>query len=299
MGYFLFIDESGHDRGQAPYEVLAGVAIEDKVLWDLIQRIHDAEHEHFGMRITEGHLELKARKLLKRKTFRLANQLPAFSKPMRMRLAQSCLQKGRSPDPQIRQSVTREELTALGQTKIAFVEELLELCSKYQVKAFASIVDISSPRPPEGDFLRKDYAYLFERFYYFLEDQVGEPMGIVVFDELEKTKCHLLINQMEKYFLATGKGRMRSSRIIPEPFFVHSELTSAIQLADLIAYVISWGVQVGNMPPARRSEMAGLAETVCNLRHRAKREIMGREDFVVWSFALIDDLRPKEESDQA
>ncbi|MDR2745409.1 MAG: hypothetical protein LBB66_09515 [Desulfovibrio sp.] len=29
MGYFLFVDESGHD-GTPPYEVLAGVALEDR-----------------------------------------------------------------------------------------------------------------------------------------------------------------------------------------------------------------------------------------------------------------------------
>ena len=34
---------------------------------------------------------------------------------------------------------------------------------------------------------RKDYAHLFQTFYYFLEDSSDEPR-IVVFDELEKTK---------------------------------------------------------------------------------------------------------------
>ena len=30
MAYFLFIDESGQDHRDSPYEVLAGVAIEDR-----------------------------------------------------------------------------------------------------------------------------------------------------------------------------------------------------------------------------------------------------------------------------
>ena len=29
MAFFLFIDESGQDRRNSPYEVLAGVAVED------------------------------------------------------------------------------------------------------------------------------------------------------------------------------------------------------------------------------------------------------------------------------
>ena len=72
----MFIDESGQDQKSSPYEVLAGVAVKDIELWNLIQRIHDLERELFGMRISEGSLELKAKKLLKRKTFRLAAQQP-------------------------------------------------------------------------------------------------------------------------------------------------------------------------------------------------------------------------------
>ncbi len=141
-----------------------------------------------------------------------------------------------------------------------------------------------------------DYAYLFERFYYYLEDKASEPMGVVVFDELEKSRCHLLVNQMEEYFLKTTKGRMRSSRIVPEPFFVHSDLTTAIQLADLVAYITSWGVQVGNMEAPARKELKPLAEKVCQLRYKALRTINDQDDFTVWSFAVFDDLRPKEEA---
>lgn len=294
MAYFLFIDESGHDRSVAPYEVLAGVAIEDKNLWNLIQRIHEVEYEHFGMRISEGQLELKAKKLLKKKTFKLASQMSAFSKPDRMKLTKSCLEKGKSKNTTIRESVTRAELTALGQAKISFVERVLELCAQYHVRAFSGIVDTSAPRMFDNDYLRKDYVYLFERFYYFLEDQPGDTMGLVVFDESEKSRCHILLNQMEKYFIATSKGRTRSAKIIPEPFFVHSDLTSAIQLADIVAYIISWGVRFSGMTRARREELENLSSLVCQLRHRSVREIMNREDFVVWSFAVIDDLRPRE-----
>lgn len=75
--------------------------------------------------------------------------------------------------------------------------------------------------------LQKDYAYLFERFFYFLEDNAAREQGIVVFDELEKSKSHLLIDQMHRYFTETATGQYRANRIIPEPFFVHSELTTS------------------------------------------------------------------------
>jgi hypothetical protein len=49
-------------------------------------------------------------------------------------------------------------------------------------------------------------------------------------DELEKSKSHILIGQAHRYFKDTHTGRHRSSRIIPEPFFVHSDLTTGIQI---------------------------------------------------------------------
>jgi len=45
MAYFLSVDESGHDRRESPYEVLAGVAVEDRDLWNLIQALRAAEGE--------------------------------------------------------------------------------------------------------------------------------------------------------------------------------------------------------------------------------------------------------------
>ncbi len=295
VSYFLFIDESGQDQKNSPYEVLAGVAVKDTELWNLIQRIHDLEREIFGMRISEGSLELKGKKLLKRKTFRLAGQRPRIDPDKRTEMVRRCLLKGMAHNRHEGEKVKQEELAALGQAKIAFVSFLLELCSQHRVHVFASIVNNSSERPTGEDFLRKDYAFLFERFYYYLEDRSNEPMGAVVFDELEKSRCHLLVNQMETYFLKTAKGRMRSSRIIPEPFFVHSDLTTAVQIADLVAYITSWGVQVGSMQAPTRPELGSLADQVCQLRYRAVRQVNEQENFVVWSFAIIDDLRSKAE----
>lgn len=69
-------------------------------------------------------------------------------------------------------------------------------------------------------------------------------MGYVIFDELDKSASHILLNQVSEYFLKTNKGRTRSRLIIPEPFFVHSEMTTMVQVADLIAYLISWGARL-------------------------------------------------------
>ncbi len=298
MSYLLFMDESGHDRVVSPREVLAGVAIEDRDLWNFIGEVHQAEIRHFGRRVSAGHRELKGEKLLKRKVFRHAGQMEPMEPEGRVRLAKACLDRGEAHrgDPS-GGNPTRAELTALGQAKLAFVEEILTLCARYRIHAFASIIPHSAPRS-EGDFLRKDYAFLFERYFYFLEDRGPEVLGLVIFDERERSQSHLLIDQLTRYFRDTAKGRMRASRVIPEPFFVHSELTTAVQIADLVAYITAWGVSlgpVGERVPPPRPELEPLGERVCELRYRTRRTVAGVPDFDIWSFAWIDDLRPKDE----
>ncbi|HEU0297887.1 MAG TPA: DUF3800 domain-containing protein, partial [Longimicrobium sp.] len=168
-------------------------------------------------------------------------------------------------------------------------------CARFRCKAFASIVDRDAPRPVKADVLRKDYAYLFERYFYFLEDSSADALGLVVFDELERVQSHILIEQMNRYFEDTWTGRSRSSRIIPEPFFVHSELTTGVQVADLVAYLLSWGFRIPGMGEPSRDELRQLVDRAAGLRHRAIRERMGNPQFVIWSFAHITDLRAREE----
>ncbi|HEY4119069.1 MAG TPA: DUF3800 domain-containing protein [Byssovorax sp.] len=290
MAWILFIDESGQDHRESPYEVLAGVAVEDSRVWPLITAVHDAEFEFFGRRRDGRDDEMKAKKLLKRKTFRLAAQMAALAPAERAAAAAACLGKGDRHEPP-----TKLELTALGQAKIAFSERLLELAAQHRVRAFASIVEPKAPRPA-NNFLRKDYSYLFERFYNWLDDAPGSPQGIVVFDELEQTRSHILLGQMEQYFKNTATGQMRAGRIVPEPFFVHSDLTTGIRIADLIAYVISWGVRFPPMNQAARAELSGLARAIRLLRHRATVDRDGGP-FYVWSFRHIADLRPRSERD--
>lgn len=156
------------------------------------------------------------------------------------------------------------------------------------------MVSKSSPEAAPGH-LRKDYAYLFERFFYYLEDLGPSSYGIVVFDELDKVQSHLLVEQMDRYFKNTVRGKHRSGQILPEPFFVHSDLTTGIQLADLVAYIISWGVRFQNMELPARNELLPVAQRVLQLRHRSVRELHGNPNFAIWSLSYIHDLRSREE----
>jgi len=291
MAHLLFVDESGQDRGESPYEVLGGIAIKDSSIWPLILDLQEAEVTYFGARVSRDEAELKAKKLLKKKTFRLAQQLPPFEALERARLTREALVEGRTAKVEAREAKhSRKQITALVQAKIAFCEKVFELCALHHARVFASIIPNTAPRPSTTG-LRKDYSFLFERFFYFLNDKPDQEHGIVVFDELERSQSHILINQMAEYFKKTKKGRQRSSRIVPEPMFVHSDLTTLVQVADLLVYIVSWGVRTKRMDLPARAELADLAEAVQDLRYRTFIENDG-DRFECWSFVIIDDLRP-------
>jgi len=288
MAYLIFIDESGQDHRYSPYEVLAGVAIHDSALWELIQSIKIVEQRYFGDYYKQRHTELKARNLLKSKTFRLASQLPKIDDADLPDLAQACLRQG--------SNTSRLELTALAQARLTYTQQVLRLCQSMNCRTFASIVDYDSAKQQlefedfsHMGFLRKDYSFLFERFFYFLEDISPSEMGIIVFDELDRSKSHILYEQLSQYFVQTHKGKQRASQIIPEPFFVHSELTTGIHLADLVAYVILWGFRINNLTKPRREELQPWVEIACNMRYQATRIIpdIGTEPANIWSFAII------------
>ena len=78
---------------------------------------------------------------------------------------------------------------------------------------------------------------------------------------------------MESYFLRSKKGRLRSLRIIPEPFFVHSDLTTAVQLADIVAYSLNLGLRLNHMTQPVREEMKPFGQMAFDLRYRGERLI--------------------------
>lgn len=279
MAYFLFIDESGQDHRQSPYEVLGGVTILDRDLWNLIREIQEVELACFGRQYRTKDREIKATKFLKTKTFRLAAQMEPIPLQERQQLAKEALENGIA--------VTKLQLTALSQAKLDYVWKVIELCHQYRCKIFASIVGDPALLSKDQTLLRKDYVYLFERFYYFLEDKRDEPNGIVVFDELDKSQSHILVGQMDKYFKQTQKGRTRSGLVIPEPFFVHSDLTTGIQIVDFVAYILSWSFRIGKLVKPSRPELEKYLVQLKPMRYRTTREIDEISNHEIWSVTVV------------
>lgn len=294
----LFIDESGQDHGAMPYEVLAGVAVSEDNLWNLVKAVRAAEKEHFGdylrnLRVTE----MKAKKLLKRKRFRSAERPIEIPDEDLQRLANSALQKGAQDAAAHRAqgTATEQELVAYSRQVLRFVDEVLNIAARHSVQVFASIVDPLAVSPAPGH-LRKDYVYLFERYFYFLESLAPRERGMIVFDELDQVQSHILIQQMAAYFLGTETGRYRSSRIVPEPLFVHSELTTGVFLADLVAYVLAWAWRSVRMKSPIREELQPLAQKVHEMQYRGEKPIAdGSGVHPLYGIIFLDDLRPRNE----
>lgn len=252
MSYLLFVDESGHDRKLAPAEVLGGFAIRDGALWSFIQAVYALQTEIFGVTYPalnaerraaqtktgeEDHdtKEIKGDNFLNPRVFKKAAWFAAFKPDERRKLAEFCLRKAGSAD--------KKAISALAQAKLEYVKRLFDLCPKFRGQCLGIVVPVDAPgdRKVSASVLRKDYAYLFERFFYFVNAKSAEHAGIIVFDELDKSASHILLGQMQAYYRDSRIGQDRSERLVPEPLFVHSDLTVGIQLADLIAYVLSWG----------------------------------------------------------
>jgi hypothetical protein len=263
----------------------------------LIQAIRNAELEFLGLHMADVGLEMKGRKLLKKKIIRFASEGPAIAPDERRVLVRTLLQKGwRRSQGETAEDVRFNELVAYGQAVLAFVRRVFELAARYNVKTFAAIVGLGAPRHADPSFLRKDYAYLFERFYHYLEAVSTDEMGLVVFDELEKAQSRILLGQLEKYFLESEKGYQRSARVLPEPFFVHSDLTTLVQIADLAAYCVNWGLRLKSMTLPTRAEIEPLARMVYDLKFVGKWfDEVTQQERPLYSIFYVDDLRPKHE----
>ena len=290
----LFIDESGHDGHNMPCETLAGIAISEDNLWNLVQAIRSAEREHFGGYLRELHPdEIKGRTLLKKKRFKSAARNVQIGTEELVGLANSCLRKGMEASQQglAHSGATERELVAYSRQVLSFAHRVIDLAASFSVQIFASVVDVSAPRPEPG-LLRKDYVYLFERYFYFLETQPVRERGLIVFDELDKAQSHVLLQQMAAYFLGTETGRYRSSRIVPEPFFVHSDLTTGVFLADLAAYILGWAWRLRNMPQPIRQELRPYATKLHEMQFVGEKPRQNEEGvWHLYGIRYIDNLR--------
>jgi Protein of unknown function (DUF3800) len=239
MAWLLFLDESGHDHRQMPYEVRGGIAIQDAQLWPFTRSIQQLERIAFGCTLHEFQNELKGSALLDRKRFRFANQAAPMPEAERQKHARSFLMKGFQ-----RLERTSSEFCAYGQACIEMARGIFQLLRDHKAVLFASMIPRGTGKSevPQEDLLRKDQVFLLERFFYFLEAQ--QENGLLIMDGTDKNLDRKFVRKLEGYFTKTNTGRYRTQWIVPTPLFVASDMAYAIQVADVCIYCVNWGFRL-------------------------------------------------------
>jgi len=288
----FFIDESGYEDTNTPYQVLAAVSISEDRVGDFVLDYNDLKREILRWTDTKIHdpnTEIHANAFLQKRNFRWANKTDFLTEPERTDLL-----KQLNTDVGKRKA-TDAEKAAKGQSIIEFMRKTIDLVESYDCYTFASVINNDAPDQIGEDYLRKDYSYLFERFAELIRCECDKyERGLIIHDSEDKKLAGKLIKQMTEYFSATGKGRERTKYLCPFPFFAESHLTPFVEIADLAAYCINWGYRSGPINERTRTELEEFGQgfgklqfSVNALRRGATRTIRG--------IHYIDDLRPRTE----
>lgn len=242
MAWLLFLDESGHDHRQMPYEVRGGIAIQDEQLWPFTRAVQQLEQFAFGCSLHDFQKELKGSTLLDKKRFRFARQCSPMPDAERQKHARSFLMKGF----QQANNPNSNEICAYGQACIEMARGIFQLLREHKAVLFAAMMPRGFERAsgPAEDLLRKDQVFVLERFFNFLEGE--RQNGLIVMDGSEKSLDRKFVRQLQGYFTKTNTGRYRSRWIVPTPFFVASDMAYPIQIADLCIYCVNWGYRLAS-----------------------------------------------------
>lgn len=244
MSWLLFLDESGHDRRNTPYEVRGGIALRDVEIWPFVRAMKDLEVACFGDLLHRYRSEIKGHRLLDKDRFAWAAYGEVMDDAARRKHCLAFLNKGTLPHPSQRRP-GRSEFMAYGQASLAMAHGVFQTLQERRARLFAIAIPRTCLKPDTlaaEEFLRKDSVFLLERYFYFLEEQ--DDCGLVVMDETDKNEDRRYVRKLERYFTVTQAGRSRASRIVPSPFFVASDMTYPIQAADVCIYCVNHGFRV-------------------------------------------------------
>jgi hypothetical protein len=133
-----------------------------------------------------------------------------------------------------------------------FVREVLSLCRQYDIKMFAIIkqcvvageseslaLDEAIPGLPRGErLLSQLYTYLIERVEAFVRERAKADFAIMVFDEKDARKDEARAHAFSAWMHRSSWGSSLTC-VLETAFFVRSQITPGIQIADLFAYVMN------------------------------------------------------------
>ena len=267
MSWLLFIDESGHDHKNMPLEVRGGIALHISKLFDFIRDWEKAIKHCFGG-ITHKHKEIKGHRLLDKDRFKWA----ALQKDLSQKDRWEGIKKFLAND-----GAGNGDFAAYGQASLLMAHCIFRLLKKHEAKVFACAIPKGAKAPQNFDltetknFLRKDHVFLFQRFFYFLEEK--QEHGLIIMDESEKQNDRRFVARVTDYFTKSRPGRDMCKWIVPAPLFVASDMAVGVQAADVCIYCINWGFRPNNWNYEARGEISEYCRRyISQLRHDTENE---------------------------
>lgn len=229
--------------------------------------------------------EIKGSRLLNRERYRWANQKKWLDDDARRKHAKLFLARDKGQRRYI-------EYAAYGQACITLARDIFRLLHEHGATLFASVIPAgvrqpTTPRPP--NLLRKDHVRLFERFFYFLEEQ--KDHGLLVFDETDKAQDRNFVARLRTYFTRTDHGRLWSTWIVPAPLFVSSDMSYPVQAADVCIYCLNWGFRLpklGMNAPHRKEISEEFGPWLGRLRYQGE-VVSDRKEFHTYGIAYVPD----------
>jgi hypothetical protein len=291
--HLLFIDESGSDEGKSPYHVLAGVDIEVRRLWPFTQEVWKLQQDYFGCILREeGMPELKGKNMLGRGGYQKAKRTGYMPQAIRKELVEKLVEKHISG---LGQKTERTEYSAWAQSLIDYADGLLRLCVEWDLKVFATLFAPNTPRPAPDEarrFLGKEVMFLLQRYHAHLCGYKDGAAGLMIMDEIGRSRCKKSLSVISGYFARTEHGKEWADVIVPEPFYVRSELTTMIHIADIVAYIINWGYRTGPINEPAREEMLPFGKYIREMTVTTETTDGEGKTWRMWSIHFIQDLRP-------
>ena len=126
MSYLLFLDESGHDHKNMPYEIHGGIVLDVKNLWPFVKAVAALERDVFGCHLHEYKSEIIGSKLLDKDRVKWANQMNSLPDEERRKGCLGFLNKGLNKGTN-KSIPTKIEFSAYGQACLLMVQNILNL----------------------------------------------------------------------------------------------------------------------------------------------------------------------------
>jgi hypothetical protein len=247
--YFCYIDESGTPEipGTTTHFVLTGLAIPSEHWSNCEQNINDIKNKYCldDSEIHTGWILRKYREQFLIPDFEKLNHAQRRIEVDKLRKAElykwrkSHLTKNKYKQNKKNYSQTKDYIHLTLDERKNFIKEIATAIGNWGfARLFAECIDkkFFIPSIAFAPVDAQAFEQVVSRFEQFLEKIGKEQYGILIYDNnLTVAKKH---TELMKSFHKKGTIWTKIHRIIETPFFVNSELTSMIQIADVCSYSI-------------------------------------------------------------